>query len=77
MLEFPPGGLPEKPLTSDGELQTSAEALSAQWEMASPNKDMNGLSVRVIRLRQRLAAILRACRKTASLQELTPEQRMR
>jgi cyclic beta-1,2-glucan synthetase len=73
MLEFPTGVLPEKPPVSDGELQRSAEALSAQWEMVPPNADVNGLRERIIRLKQRLAAILHACRKTASLQELTPQ----
>jgi cyclic beta-1,2-glucan synthetase len=72
-LEFPASRLPEKPSVSDAELQRNAEALSAQWEMTAPNTDMNGLPERIIRLKQRLAIILRACRKAASLQELTPQ----
>ena len=72
-LELPTTGLPEKPPVSNAELQERAEALSRQWEMVSAESDANGLPARLIRLKERLTEILRACRKTASLQELTPQ----
>ena len=61
------------PPVSDAELQSCAEALSAQWELVPANTNAKGLPERIVRLEQRLATILRACRKTALLQELTPQ----
>jgi hypothetical protein len=72
-LELPTAGLPEKPSVSNVELQERAEALSRQWEMVPPGTKANGLSLRLVRLEERLTEILRACRKTASLHELTPQ----
>jgi len=72
-LELPTAGLPEKPLVSDAELKARAEVLSSQWEMMPANPKARGLAVRLVRLKERLTEILRACRKTASLQELTPQ----
>jgi len=72
-LELPTAGLPEKPSVSNAELQERADALSRQWEMVPPGAKANGLSLRLIRLKERLTETLRACRKTASLQELTPQ----
>jgi cyclic beta-1,2-glucan synthetase len=72
-LEMPTAGLPEKPSVSEAELRERAEALSKQWEMVPANRTTGGLSARLVRLKQRLTEILRACRKTASLQELTPQ----
>jgi cyclic beta-1,2-glucan synthetase len=72
-LELPSAGLPEKPSVSNAELQERAETLSRQWEMVPPGTKANGLSSRLIRLKERLTEILRACRKTASLEELTPQ----
>jgi hypothetical protein len=72
-LELPSAGLPEKPSVSDAELQERAEALSRQWEMVPTDPKSDGLSARLIRLKERLTEILRACRKTTSLQELTPQ----
>jgi cyclic beta-1,2-glucan synthetase len=68
-----PAGLPEKPPVSDTELRERADALSSQWEMVPANPKAGGLSARLVRLKERLTEILRACRKTASLQELTPQ----
>src|SRR5438270_1699709 len=72
-LELPTTGLPEKPSVSNPELQERAEALSRQWEMVQADTNANAVPVRLVRLKQRLTEILRACRKTASLQELTPQ----
>jgi hypothetical protein len=72
-LEPPTTGLPEKPSVSSAELQERADALSRQWEMVPADKNANGLPARLISLKERLTEILRACRKTASLQELTPQ----
>jgi cyclic beta-1,2-glucan glucanotransferase len=72
-LELPAGGLPEKPSVSDAELKEQADALSSRWEMVPANPKTNGLAIRLDRLKERLTEILRACRKTASLQELTPQ----
>jgi len=71
--ELPATGLPEKPSVSNAELQEQAEALSRQWQMVSADTTANGLPVRLVRLKERLTEILRACRKTASLEELTPQ----
>ena len=72
-LELPTAGLPEKPSVSNAELQERAESLSRQWEMVPAGTKADGLSLRLIRLKERLTETLRACRKTASLQELTPQ----
>jgi cyclic beta-1,2-glucan glucanotransferase len=72
-LELPIAGLPEKPSVSDTELQQRAEVLSRYWEMVPASTKADGLSARLISLNKRLAEILRACRKTASIQELTPQ----
>jgi cyclic beta-1,2-glucan synthetase len=72
-LELPTAGLPEKPAVSNAELQDRAEALSRQWEMVPAATKEDGLSARLIRLKERLTETLRACRKTTSLQELTPQ----
>src|SRR3984885_10090471 len=72
-LDLPTVGLPEKPSVSDAELKERATALSSQWEMLPANPKDGGLSARLIRLKERLNEILRASRKTASLQELTPQ----
>ena len=72
-LELPTAGLPEKPSVSNAELQERAEALSKQWEMVPLGTRTDGLSARLTKLQERLTEILRACRKTASLQELTPQ----
>jgi hypothetical protein len=73
VLELPTAGLPEKPPVSKEELQKRAEALSRYWELVPADSKDDGLSTRLIRLRKRLTDILRACRKTASLDELTPQ----
>jgi cyclic beta-1,2-glucan synthetase len=72
-LEMPAGGLPEKPSVPDAELRERAEVLSRYWELMPANAKADGLSARLTRLEERLAEILRLCRRTASLQELTPE----
>jgi cyclic beta-1,2-glucan synthetase len=72
-LDLPTAGLPEKPSVSNAELQERAEALSRQWEMVPAGTEADGLSARLVSLKERLTEILRACRKTASLQELTPQ----
>jgi cyclic beta-1,2-glucan synthetase len=72
-LELPASGLPETPPVSDEELKERAEALGRQWEMVPINPKASGLAARLVVLKGRLTEILRACRKTASLQELTPQ----
>src|SRR4030088_1249405 len=72
-VELPTTGLPEKPPVSNAELQERAEALNRQWEMVPADTTAKGLPLRLARLKERLTEILRACRKTASLQELTPQ----
>src|SRR5271170_7198720 len=72
-FDLPTTGLPERPPVSDAELKERAKALGRQWVMVPANPKAGGLSARLVRLKQRLTEILRACRKTASLQELTPQ----
>jgi cyclic beta-1,2-glucan synthetase len=72
-LELPTSGLPEKPPVSEEELKERAEALGRQWEMVPINPKASGLAARLVVLKDRLTEVLRACRKTASLQELTPQ----
>ena len=72
-LDLPTAGLPEKPSVPNTVLQERAEALGRQWEMVPPNTKKDGLSARLTHLKERLTEVLRACRKTASLQELTPQ----
>ncbi len=72
-FDLPTTGLPERPPVSDAELEERAKALGRQWVMVPANPKAGGLSARLVRLKQRLTEILRACRKTASLQELTPQ----
>ena len=72
-FDLPTTGLPERPPVSDAELEERAKALGRQWVMVPANPKAGGLSARLVRQKQRLTEILRACRKTASLQELTPQ----
>ncbi|WP_158945061.1 glucoamylase family protein [Granulicella sp. S190] len=72
-LEMPTDGLPEKPDVSDAELRERADAMSRQWEMVPASAKSDGLSKRLETLKQRLAEVLRTCKKTASIHELTPE----
>ena len=72
-LEVPTAGLPETPPVTNDELRQRADALSRQWEMVPPNPKVDGLSQRLERLQERLAEVLRACHKTASIHELTPQ----
>src|SRR5260370_41948666 len=72
-LGLPTAGLPEKPPESNAELQGGAGALSRQWEMVPVGARADGLFLRLIRLNERLTETLRACRRTPSLQELTPQ----
>ncbi len=72
-LELPTAGLPEKPTVSEAELRQRADELSRQWEMVPANTKADGLAARLARLKERLTETLRTCRKTASIQELTPE----
>ncbi len=72
-LEIPTAGLPEKPDVSDSALRDCALALSQQWEMVSPDTRTGGFPARLTRLKNRLSHILRTSRKTANLQELSPE----
>jgi cyclic beta-1,2-glucan synthetase len=72
-LDLPAAGLPEKPSVSDAELRERAEVLSRYWELMPANTKSDGLSVRLVRLKERLAEVLRIAKKTASLEELTPE----
>jgi cyclic beta-1,2-glucan synthetase len=46
---------------------------SRQWEMMPVDPKIGGLSARLLRLKERLAEVLRICRKTASLQVLSPQ----
>ncbi|NYF52679.1 glucoamylase family protein [Tunturiibacter gelidoferens] len=72
-LEMPTAGLPEKPSVSDAELRQRADAMSRQWEMVPASTKSDGLSKRLESLKQRLTEVLRTCKKTASIHELTPE----
>jgi cyclic beta-1,2-glucan synthetase len=72
-LEIPTAGLPEKPSVSDAELRQRADAMSRQWEMVPASAKSDGLSKRLESLKQRLTEVLRTCKKTASIHELTPE----
>ena len=72
-LEMPTAGLPEKPDVSDRDLRDRAAALSRQWDMVAHDARTGGFSARLTRLKDRLSHILRTSRKTADLQNLTPE----
>jgi hypothetical protein len=72
-LEIPSTGLPEKPSVSDASLRAHAATLSRQWQLIPPQEISEGLSNRLTRLEARLAEILRACRKTTTSSELTPQ----
>jgi cyclic beta-1,2-glucan synthetase len=72
-LDVPTNNLPEKPSVTDASLREHAEALSRQWEMLPIDTSHTGLSQRLATLKTRLSDLLRLCRKTASIQELTPE----
>jgi cyclic beta-1,2-glucan synthetase len=72
-LEMPTAGLPEKPSVSDSELRERANELSRHWEMVQATAKSTGLATRLASLKHRLAEVLRTCRKTASIHELTPE----
>jgi cyclic beta-1,2-glucan synthetase len=66
-------GLQEKPTVSYATLREQAQKLSSQWELISSDTKTARLSERLNRLKARLASILNTCRRTASLQQLTPE----
>ena len=70
---MPTAGLPEKPSVSDADLRACADAMSRQWEMVPASTRSDGLSKRLLSLKQRLTEVLRTCKKTASIHELTPE----
>jgi hypothetical protein len=72
-LELPTNNLPEKPSVTDAALREHAEALSKQWEMLPVDPNQTGFAQRLTTLKTRLSDLLRLCRKTASIQELTPE----
>ncbi len=71
--EQPASPLPEKPGVSDTHLREHAGALSRQWEMLPIDRRQAGFSQRLAKLKTRLGSLLGLCRKTAILQELTPE----
>jgi cyclic beta-1,2-glucan synthetase len=72
-LDLPTNNLPEKPSVTDAALRDHAATLSRQWEMLPVDPSQTGFSQRLTSLKIRLSNILRLCRKTASIQELTPE----
>jgi len=72
-LDLPINNLPEKPSVTDATLREHAVALSKQWEMLPVDPNQTGFSQRLTTLKTRLGDLLRLCRKTASIQELTPE----
>ena len=72
-LDLPTNNLPEKPTVTDAALREHANALSRQWEMLPLDPNQTGISQRLTTLKTRLSDLLRLCRKTASIQELTPE----
>jgi cyclic beta-1,2-glucan synthetase len=72
-LDLPTNTLPEKPSVTDAALREHAEALSKQWEMLPVDPNQIGFAQRLTTLKTRLSDLLRLCRKTASIQELTPE----
>jgi cyclic beta-1,2-glucan synthetase len=72
-LDMPTNNLPEKPAVTDAALREHANALSRQWEMLPVDPNQTGFSQRLKTLKTRLSDLLRLCRKTASIQELTPE----
>jgi cyclic beta-1,2-glucan synthetase len=72
-LDLPTNSLPEKPTATDAALREHADALSRHWEMLPAGLKQAGFSQRLLKLKTRLSDLLRLCRKTATLQELTPE----
>jgi hypothetical protein len=72
-LDIPTNTLPEKPSVTDAALREHAEALSKQWEMLPVSPNQTGYALRLESLKTRLTNILRLCRQTASIHELTPQ----
>ena len=65
--------LPEKPAVSEAELREAASALAVDWQPLPSTATYDALSKRLIALRARLSERLKACRKLASPNELTPQ----
>jgi cyclic beta-1,2-glucan synthetase len=72
-LDMPTNSLPEKPSVTDAALREHAEALSKQWEMLPIDENQTGYAQRLKTLKTRLSNLLRLCRQTASIHELTPQ----
>lgn len=72
-LDVPANSLPEKPAVTDAALREHAEELSKHWQMLPVDRKQTGFSQRLLKLTGRLSDLLKLCRKTASVQELTPE----
>jgi hypothetical protein len=62
-------GLPEAPAASDAELRQRADALAAQWELASASARRTHFKTRVDRLKSRLASRLQICKAQANRQQ--------
>jgi cyclic beta-1,2-glucan synthetase len=73
VLDIPAGTLPEKPSVTDAELRQHADALARRWETVPAPAKQGGLTQRLAQLETRLKDLLRACARTASTQELTPQ----
>ena len=71
--DFATTGLPEKPAVSEAELREAASALAVDWQPLPSTATYDALSKRLVALRARLSERLKACRKLASPNELTPQ----
>jgi hypothetical protein len=72
-IDPPSTPLPEKPAVSDAALREHADALARNWEMLPIDFNQTGFSQRLASLKARLSDLLRRCRRTASIRQLTPE----
>ena len=68
-----PAGLPEKPAVTEAELRSHAEALSQHWQILAESRNQTAIKQRFAEMRVRLEELLRICKETASLKELTPQ----
>jgi cyclic beta-1,2-glucan synthetase len=73
VTDFATTGLPEKPSVTEAELREDADVLAGGWQPLPSAVTYDALSKRLIELRGRLSECLKACRKIATTNELTPQ----
>ncbi len=73
VLDIDVVGLPDKPNVSDAELRLHADALVDRWQPTTLSPTSNNLAARLTQLQVRVKELLRACRRIASTNKLTPQ----